>query len=182
MIPRSPLFGEFSHPLLTHQFGTRPLSRPGHLLIQGSTPARLAPVLTTPLPPIPLELFCLLGFRRRGGGGVLRTEPGGSQTPIVHPPRPNPTGSFTLASSLACVPSIVSYNVRGLSFYVGPGEASERKGRVRRAIEDLSIKTDIVCLQETKLAPSERQALSSMAGQAKEEARVKDPVGFGRGG
>ena len=106
-----------------------------------------------------------------GGGSVDVSEHGRSEGPRpfsapVPPtpvPRTNPSnGTFSLSSSLTCVPTIITYNVRGLSYYAGPGESEDRKRRVRSAIEEMSRKADIVCLQETKLAPSERQALSNL--------------------
>ena len=106
-----------------------------------------------------------------GGGSVDVSEHGRSEGPRpfsapVPPtpvPRTNPSnGTFSLSSSLTCVPTIITYNVRGLSYYAGPGESEDRKRRVRSAIEEMTRKADIVCLQETKLAPSERQALSNL--------------------
>ena len=100
-----------------------------------------------------------------GGWGLRSASP---QAPSASP-RPAParsSGNFSLSASLECVPTVVSYNVRGLSFYAAAGEAEDRRLRVSEAVRDLVRTADIVCLQETKLAPTERLVFSSLPGCA----------------
>lgn len=72
------------------------------------------------------------------------------------------TSSLSFDNSTALIPRIVSYNVNSLSYY----SDSKRRNLVRTFINDAIQNVDILCLQETNLASTERSALANIKGIA----------------
>ena len=107
------------------------------------------------------------------GVGVVVGEGGGEEGPLFHggvtAPAQGPSvsveegsGPVTFSSSVACVPSVLSYNVRSLSnCSEDTVKGKYRKERCHGAVVDLSKGADIVCLQETKLSTGEHFAFTS---------------------
>ncbi len=69
---------------------------------------------------------------------------------------------FSLADSSFPVPRILSYNIRSLSFYSTGQRALKRRISIFNALHDFIKDHDIICLQETHLAPTESFALDSL--------------------
>lgn len=82
--------------------------------------------------------------------------------PPASPAASNSHKACTFQSSSLLVPRITSYNVRSLSFYASDPSAIARKGLINQCLKDVIRDNDVVCLQETNLAPSERLALSNL--------------------
>lgn len=72
--------------------------------------------------------------------------------------------TVSLSTSVACTPQLLSYNVNSLSYYASSEAALRRKGRVLEALGDFVRAADIICLQETNLAPQEKLALTHLSG------------------
>src|SRR5688572_29333496 len=71
---------------------------------------------------------------------------------------------LSLSNSSLSIPSILSYNVNSLSFYSTDPHALSRRLSISCALNDFVKTHDIICLQETNLAPRESHALSSLPG------------------
>jgi hypothetical protein len=70
----------------------------------------------------------------------------------------------TFRSSSLLVPFITTYNVNSLSYYSADRDAGNRKFLISSFLHDAIKTNDIICLQETNLAPAEAHALSSLPG------------------
>ena len=68
--------------------------------------------------------------------------------------------SCPLSSSSFPLPSILSYNIRGLSFYSTSSRALQRRISISNAFSSFVQNHDVICVQETHLAPNEQFALS----------------------
>jgi exonuclease III len=65
---------------------------------------------------------------------------------------------------MACTPHLLSYNVNSLSYYTTSESGLRRKGQILDALGAFIKEADIICLQETNLAPSEKFALTHLPG------------------
>ena len=72
------------------------------------------------------------------------------------------TSNPSLSSSSLPIPSILSYNIRGLSFYSTSSRSLHRRISISNAFNDFIKNHDIVCVQETHLARNECFAFSSL--------------------
>ena len=72
--------------------------------------------------------------------------------------------TVSLSSSTACTPHLLTYNVNSLSYYATSEVGLKRKARILEALGDFIKDADIICLQETNLAPAEKFALTHLPG------------------
>jgi hypothetical protein len=72
--------------------------------------------------------------------------------------------SFPPPSPSLSPPSLLTYNIRSLSFYSTDPQSLTRRLSISHAIKDFIKSHDIICLQETHLAHLESFALSSLSG------------------
>lgn len=73
-------------------------------------------------------------------------------------------GPPSFANSSHTIPRIISYNVNSLSYYASDSTGSARRQLIQGALSDFINTNDIICLQETNLAPAEAHALSNLKG------------------
>ena len=92
--------------------------------------------------------------KSRGAGG-----PEGESSSV-----PPAVGHVSFSSSTACTPHLLTYNVNSLSYYSTSDSALQRKGRILEALGDFIKTADVICLQETNLAPSEKFTLTHLPG------------------
>ena len=89
---------------------------------------------------------CIKDPRRRGDG------------------RPRPQAPSSFASSLSCIPRLLTYNVNSLSFYASSQDARLRRDLQGQAWSDFIKDNDILLFQETNLCAEEAHALSTLGG------------------
>ena len=83
---------------------------------------------------------------------------------FLPPYAPSSSSNTSLSSSFFPLPSILSYNIRGLSFYSTSSRALHRRISISKAFNDFIKNHDIICVQETHLARNECFAFSSLNG------------------
>lgn len=74
-------------------------------------------------------------------------------TPMIKSSHTSFLSSFSLP-----VPSILSYNIRSSSFYSSSSRASDRRRDIQSFLKYAVSNQNIICLQETHLAPNEHLA------------------------